>query len=318
MLCRRLLYPLLVLATSTLLGLALAELGARIVLPAPKDEPNLTYRFDARLGWYPKEDSSNSFTASRTIEVHHNRIGLRDVEPGPKTQKRLLFLGDSFVWGFDVNQQERFTDILRRSVRRFQIINAGVSGYGTDQEFLLLQELFDRLMPDHVFLVFCTENDRDDNSFNFSVSFTGPYFHEDGYYKPYFEAKNGKLELNGLPVPRSVTYYRIQFPMLFQSRLVTTTFGLYRRYTSPVKTVTDPTETIFKAMKEYLDRRGVTLTVGLTKPDPKLEMFLNTLRVDSLELDTPLRYPKWGHHWTPHGHEVVSNRIRSYLEKEEW
>ena len=69
---------------------------------------------------------------------------------------------------------------------------AGVSGFGTDQEYLLLQKLWPKVKPAVVVLIFCTDNDRDDNRSNIRY---------EGYQKPYFMlTAQGSLVLAGQPV----------------------------------------------------------------------------------------------------------------------
>ena len=114
----------------------------------------------------------------------------------------IMFLGDSFVWGYDVEKEERFTEKLRKYMPDWSIYNLGVSGYGNDQEYLLLQKYYDKFRPEIVFVVFCTDNDRDDNSYN---NING------GYFKPYFEIEEGNLKLKDQPVPLSANYYLKDF-----------------------------------------------------------------------------------------------------------
>jgi hypothetical protein len=38
------------------------------------------------------------------------------------------------------------------------------SGYGTDQQFLLMKRLWNEINPKYVVLTFCVDNDRDDNT----------------------------------------------------------------------------------------------------------------------------------------------------------
>ena len=192
---------LLAFATSLLLALLAGEVLSRILLPPDfgqprkSDERNMVYTHDSELGWYAVPNATYTFERSRPITIRYNSLGLQDIEFDPNDErKRLLFLGDSYVWGFDVKVSERFTDILRSSLQSWQIVNAGISGYGTDQELLLLRGLAPILKPDHVFVMFC-KNDRDDNTHN---------VRRRGYYKPYFVLENGRLVKKGTPVPLSV------------------------------------------------------------------------------------------------------------------
>ena len=134
-------------------------------------------------------------TNARTIHVHHNSLGLRDEEFTLDAKPTIMFLGDSFVWGLDAEAGERFTELLKPRIPEYKILAAGVSGFGTDQEYLLLKKLWPKVKPAVVVLIFCTDNDRDDNSSNIRY---------EGYQKPYFTTSaDGSLVLAGQPVPKS-------------------------------------------------------------------------------------------------------------------
>ena len=101
----------------TVLTLAVLEVALRVadfrMLREGSTERSLSYRFDPELGWAPIANSSSVVTTARTIHATHNSLGLRDVEFNADGRPRVLFLGDSFVWGLDAEANERFTDILR-------------------------------------------------------------------------------------------------------------------------------------------------------------------------------------------------------------
>jgi len=130
--------------------------------------------------------------------VHHNSLGLRDIEHDTAPKPTIAFVGDSFVWGYDAEQDERFTELLRARMPEQRIVNAGVTAYGTDQEYLALRRLWDRIKPDVVVLMFCVDNDRKDNQSNIRY---------DGIYKPYFAVSPSGGEFKGIPVPRSRRLY---------------------------------------------------------------------------------------------------------------
>jgi hypothetical protein len=145
------------------------------------NERSRSYRHDPELGWSPAPNSSSVITNARTIHVQHNSLGLRDIEFAPDGRPTILFLGDSFVWGLDAEADERFTELLRPRISSHKIVAAAVSGYGTDQEYLLLQRLWPKIRPAAVVLMFCTQNDRQDNSTNIRYEFrTGLRVDPDG------------------------------------------------------------------------------------------------------------------------------------------
>ena len=108
----------------------------------------LLFRHDAELGWAPVPNASATFTGTRTVTVRNNSLGLRNLEPGRAHKPTVIFVGDSFVWGYDVEANERFTELLRTELPAARIVNAGVPGYGTDQEYLLLARIWDAVFRD--------------------------------------------------------------------------------------------------------------------------------------------------------------------------
>jgi hypothetical protein len=134
----------LLIAVATLVAI---ELLLRVAdfreLRQDVSERSLAYGYDAELGWAPIPNSVSTVTTARTIDATHNSLGFRDIEFAPDGRPVVLFIGDSFVWGVDAEANERFTDLLRDKLTQFAIVNAGVSGYGTDQEYLWLKRICD-------------------------------------------------------------------------------------------------------------------------------------------------------------------------------
>jgi hypothetical protein len=75
---------------------------------------------------------------------------------------RVLLLGDSFVFGHGVEEDETVAAQLERFLPGCEVVNLGVTGYSTDQELLLLRERGLAYRPDVVILLVCA-NDLLDN-----------------------------------------------------------------------------------------------------------------------------------------------------------
>jgi lysophospholipase L1-like esterase len=75
-------------------------------------------------------------------------------------RKRILFIGDSYTFGWGVDQEETLTRAVERALARppFRLEadawNLGVPGYNTEQEFHLLNQVLDLYSPDMVVLGF--------------------------------------------------------------------------------------------------------------------------------------------------------------------
>jgi len=304
-------YRILVVIISLTFSAILAELVLRLFFADRvlfvQDEKNTVFRYDRELGWFPIENSVSTFTDSRTIQIQHNTMGFRDREHRAGTKPRLLFLGDSFVWGYDVEQHERFTDLLAERLPDWDIINVGVAGYSTDQEYLLLQKFLARFDPDIVFLVFCTDNDMLDDSSN--GVFNGDY------YKPYFEIIGETLLLKGIPVPKSMQYVYAEHRNLSRFYFLRATVRLYYKiFGEPILTTTDPTLKIIAQVRRFVEDRRAVFLVGLQKPQATLEGFLEDQAIPYVHLDNPHVYPKEaGSHWTPRGNAFVSDTLYEFL-----
>jgi hypothetical protein len=294
----------------TLVTLAAVEVILRIadlrILREGSSERSLTYRYDAELGWAPVPGSNSVVTTARTIHAQHNSLGFRDTEFQRDARPAILFLGDSFVWGVDAEADERFTDLLRDRFAGLAIVNAGVSGYGTDQEYLLLQRIWGIIQPAVVVLMFCTDNDRLDNGTNIRY---------DGYQKPYFDtAANGALVLRGQPVPLSRQLYIKQNWLVRHVWLARLFTFAYVEIRHPQLFVPDPTERIVSKIHEFVESHGARLVVGLQTADDKLIRHLQAEQIPFVAFDGAETYPaRYGGHWTPAGQKLVAERLSGLL-----
>jgi hypothetical protein len=306
---RRLPLKLVLLALSFALAAGLGEIGLRLFFRDRffvfEDERKLLCQYDPQLGWFPIPNSRDRLRASRVFSVVHNREGFRGPEPTVSNKPAIVFLGDSFVWGYDVDAPERFTDKLQAKHPEWTVYNLGVSGYGTDQEYLLLQKHFDIYKPKVVFLLFCVENDHEDNCSNVRYG---------GYYKPYCMVEGKRMHLQGVPVPRGERVWLVDHPRLARSFIVRLLVRVYFQWKAPsVLSIPDPTGAILWDLKNYVRSKGAVLVMGLTMSDPKLEEFLGQVKIPYVELTTKLRYKSYGGHWTPEGHSYVCEKVEQFL-----
>jgi hypothetical protein len=293
----------LAISLATLAGIeVILRLADLRVLREGGSERSLTYRYDAELGWAPVPNSSSAVTTARTIHAQHNSLGFRDIEFEPDARPTMLFIGDSFVWGVDAEVGERFTDLLRSRLPNQHIVNAGVSGYGTDQEYLLLRRIWPKVRPSVVVLIFCTDNDRLDNGTNIRY---------DGYQKPYFATlPDGSLALRGQPVPLSRQLYIKDNWWVRHLWLARLAAFAYVEIAHPQVFVPDPTEKIVSQMREFVEAHGARLIVGLQLRDEKLMAHLAAERVLFVTFDGAEAYAvRYGAHWTPAGHRLALERL---------
>src|SRR5947199_7212197 len=161
------LFRLVAILFGLLIAALLGEVTLRLVIPSrlarARDEHAFFCRFDRQLGWAPLENITAVHNGKRaTGVVHQNQYGMRgpdDIQLNKTSdKKRVLVLGDSYVWGYGVDQSKLFSAPEVHGTEE-EILNFGVSGYGTDQEYLLYLGKGIDFAVDQVVVAFSPYND---------------------------------------------------------------------------------------------------------------------------------------------------------------
>ena len=184
---------LLLILFGLVIGIAIAELGLRVIgYSYPGFYMPHATRGHALIpgmeGWYRKEGKAY---------VRINSAGQRDREHTKAKAAdtiRIAVIGDSYAEAFQVPVEESFWAVMEERLRgngyvpgkQIEVLNFGVSGYGTATELLTLRELVWDYAPDIVLLAVTTNNDVTDNSRELKKTDEAPYF----------VYRDGKLELD--------------------------------------------------------------------------------------------------------------------------
>ena len=157
---------LLRLAFQIVLLLILLELGARLFDPVGVSYfPETARFFDTMIHEEPisyrlKPGLDDKFNHAR---YQINSLGFRGPEPPiakPVGESRILWLGDSLVFGIGVNNDQTMPAVLERLAnegaadKHYQVLNMGVPSYNTEQELIQFETLGMQLQPDAVLLLF--------------------------------------------------------------------------------------------------------------------------------------------------------------------
>ena len=122
------------------------------------------------------------------VDVHLNKLGFRghDIPASPpNSTRRILLLGDSYTADWEVDAPAMWSAWLTRWLnqgdQRYDVVNLGFPGFGTDREYLLYQAYGRTLHADLVVLVIYVENDVNDNGIALwrpaqTLVATRPYF----------------------------------------------------------------------------------------------------------------------------------------------
>lgn len=141
-----------------------------------------------------------------------NSHGYRDYERSlvkPHNAFRIAILGDSMTEGIGVSLERTFCALTEKDLRdpynkKFEVMNFGVSGYATGDEYILLKKEVMDYSPDMVVLVFFSGNDLIGNysrierlkrRFYFDIDEDNNLVLDDSYYKKYLNSTEGRLRL---------------------------------------------------------------------------------------------------------------------------
>jgi lysophospholipase L1-like esterase len=127
---------------------------------------------DSLLGWIFPASSRGFFrTGPHPTPLETNELGLRNppIDVGREPCLRILVLGDSYAFGWGVQQNEAFPRQLEAMiVERYpgvsvEVLNAGVPGYGLYQQRAMLERLLSHVELDIVVSTFSLANDPADD-----------------------------------------------------------------------------------------------------------------------------------------------------------
>ena len=190
---RRWMFRILAIAIASIVAVLVAEIALRICVPDTRSP----YIYDEFTGTRLEPGHRFVFQSEGYSSNLMSSQGLRDREHPllkPPGTFRIAILGDSFSEAFQVAQEKTFWSVLERELqatpefqdRTVEVINFGVSGFGTIQEWQMLEHYVPDYTPDLVLLAFLPGNDVRNNS---------PQLESD-HRRPFARVVDGKLQLD--------------------------------------------------------------------------------------------------------------------------
>ena len=185
-------------AIAVLVGLAVALLLVEGVVRVLFDEP-VQPRYVINPGYGVRANQPNVRTrhyvpGDYEVRISTNSAGMRGQREYPVERvagkRRILMLGDSFTFGYGVNDQEVVSAVLEdllnaRSPGSAEVINLAVSGFGQAEELVTWQNRASAYRPDIVVL-FYFDNDIGNNAVSnlFQLDASGAVQRVGGEYLP--------------------------------------------------------------------------------------------------------------------------------------
>jgi lysophospholipase L1-like esterase len=204
---KKILQRLLLALFGLLCGVLVAEIAIRFIAPQPvflTRAPNIFFiRHDPLLGWANREGAGGRYSPGPAIPetgIRINALGFRGQLPAPgkPARHRILFLGDSNTFGYGVEEEQRYSNLIASlSANRFEQVNLGVFAYGPDQEALLLEKQGLAFQPATIILGISAGDLSD-----IMYSING------GAAKPYFRLFGDRLMVQNEPVPDNAPYLK--------------------------------------------------------------------------------------------------------------
>lgn len=326
----------------TLLLLGAAELGFRVFLSYRSLSRTDVHRKinlcipDDRLGWLP----SDKWFLQQYNEKTKN--GFRVYGDVNTAKKKILIVGDSYTHAVDVPVCETYYSRVMQKLP-VEVFACGVAGYGSFQEYLLVDEYIDTIKPDIIIVQFAF-NDFFNNYFeleqrsNYFNNYTlRPYLtiqSEIVYRNP--DGSGGALSVAKIPYMK-----RSQLLVFVESRLRRLKAQAAKKNNKSIenKIIENSTEEpLFAASVEITDkifamfRKRVPQDIGLyVFADRDIQPFYNELigilnrnnigfiegvpqAVENAPVKGGAQYTPDGFHWSALGHEVVAEQLGAFLE----
>lgn len=283
------------------------------------------YRYDPVLGW----GLLQGFHKDNIHINQHGQRGLVDwVLEKPAGIKRIMAVGDSYTFGYDVGDEEAYPAVLGSLLGEgYEVINWGIPGYGTDQQSLLYEKYGSAFSPDIVILGFYTPD-----LFRNRLTFFS-------YLKPYYEINGNQLQLATETIPSptelletyssgkkhirtngpySLAYLKRELEDMRRDQVDANTLEwpltekILEHFSQTVRThgatpfllIIPDKEVLKKEDSASTDIADLLIQVADRLGMPYLDM-IPILRAKAVENPEPL----YRGHWTPHGHRIAAEEL---------
>lgn len=167
---KKIIFPVVSILLGILVVSGVFEIVLRIGGYSPGNVNTLSafHDFDPLLGHRGKKNFTGRFKRPEfevTVANDENGFRRQEFRKDPSScSRRIFILGDSFTWGWGVNQGEVFTDRMNLMMPSYCVYNFGIDSTGTAAQYLLFDSGVRKLVqPGDTVVVMFFDNDFDDN-----------------------------------------------------------------------------------------------------------------------------------------------------------
>jgi hypothetical protein len=287
----------------------------------PPDQPVETarpdlYRADPHVGYtlWPSRIMSYQYPegSEEWIPLHANSDGFRTPREFDErdSRSRLLVVGDSFVFGQGVREEDRLTERLEGADRRWRVDNMGMTGWGLDLMIRAIERHAPKARPDVVLLAVYTDDFRR----------VLPYYAGVGFGYDKFELEGGELTTVPFPYPRPWERLRlVQWAYQEGWQRARNRYDLNEalldRYLRNAQDLGyEPAVTFLPGLgdnDEDRERRGFLASWAARHRVPFVDL---TEPIHAAGVDRVYIEDNW--HWNPLGHEIAAAHLRDFLDRE--
>lgn len=304
------------------------EIGMRLFFPELQPYVSQTRKFweyDPMLGWKNIEGASGSqYVNGKEIKININSRGFRDDELSSSDNsevKKILVLGDSFGWGFGVNAEDSFSEIIESELESVITINSSVAGYSTDQQLIYYLNEGYKYKADFVLLLFCENDFLGNTSDNI-------YW----YNKPVYNLQMDSLILSNIPVPESTIYQKFRrfisgksyFLSYILSRLSIVNVNSWSEDDIEISFSEKITSRLLNKLNEAVLKNNSKLLVVTIQINEKQRLFFEQLSADKgfyyFDLSLLFKYEKNylipdDGHWNEKGHRIAGEAVAGWIKQ---
>ena len=341
---RKLLFGFIAFILFSFVTILIAELGLRLIRHLNSAHyPTHNIVPDDLLGW--KAAENYFFTGelqdlkddSYAVTISTNHLGFRQFDSisNSMEQKKVWFIGDSFTHAIEVGDDKTYYRRLSDSLP-IAVFAYGGRGFGTLQEYMILDKYCELIQPDVVVLQFCS-NDFLNNSY---ILERQSFYNNNRMMRPYWQANGSIIYRN----PTTVDWTQIgrfsQFVPFFTTKIERIFDHLQHRQKKcsedlielegmnfvPFQESLKITEMLLKKIQQRLYPHTRLMVFDVHEYQPYKDALANICKNNGIQLVNAV-YPRLkqemengktifgtdGAHWNEEGHKIVAEVLMEYL-----